>query len=68
MFSSEEQFKLMCESPVLFMDGTFSITPRQFKQTYIIQARHIESQQGKFFLKRKLSLFQEYFYFFFSAS
>jgi len=46
MFSSEEQFQLMCESCTLYMDGTFSITPRQFKQTYIIQAHHIKSQQG----------------------
>lgn len=47
MFSSEEQFKLMCESSTLYMDGTFAVTPRQFKQTYIIQALHVESNQGK---------------------
>lgn len=47
IFSSEEQFKLMCETSAPYMDGTFSITPRQFKQTFIIQARHIESEQGK---------------------
>jgi hypothetical protein len=40
------------------MDGTFAVTPRQFKQTYIIQAHHIESEQGKFLLKRKLNLFR----------
>jgi hypothetical protein len=60
MFSSEEQFKLMCESSALYMDGTFAVTPRQFKQTYIIQAHHIESEQGKSLLKRRLNLFQAF--------
>ncbi|CAF4241168.1 unnamed protein product, partial [Rotaria sp. Silwood2] len=45
MFSSEKQFKVMCESSSLYMDGTFAITPRLFKQTYIIQAHDIESKK-----------------------
>jgi hypothetical protein len=65
MFSSEEQFKLMCESSALYMDGTFAVTPRQFKQTYIIQAHHIESEQGKSVLKRKHNLFQDFLFFLF---
>ncbi|CAF4904050.1 unnamed protein product [Rotaria sp. Silwood1] len=44
MFSSEKQFKVMCESSSLYMDGTFAITPRLFKQTYIIQAHDIQSK------------------------
>ncbi len=52
MFSSEKQFKVMCESSSLYIDGTFAITPRLFKQTYIIQAHDIESKKGKFLLKK----------------
>ncbi|CAF4139513.1 unnamed protein product [Rotaria sordida] len=44
MFSSKKQFKVMCESSSLYMDGTFAITPRLFKQTYIIQAHDIQSK------------------------
>jgi hypothetical protein len=61
MFSSEKQFKVMCDSSALYMDGTFAVTPRQFKQTYIIQAHDIESKQGKFLLKIKLNFFQDFF-------
>jgi hypothetical protein len=60
MYSSEEQFRVMCESSSLYMDGTFAVTPRQFKQTYIIQAQDIESKQGKFLLKRKLNFFKDF--------
>jgi hypothetical protein len=55
MFSSEKQFKVMCESSAIYIDGTFAVTPRQFKQTYIVQAHDIESEKGKFMLKRKYS-------------
>jgi hypothetical protein len=49
MFCCEEQFKLMCESNDLYMDGTFSITPALFKQTYIIQCADAQSGEGKIF-------------------
>ncbi|CAF1643914.1 unnamed protein product, partial [Rotaria magnacalcarata] len=40
LFSSPEQFQLLCRTTQLFADGTFAVTPRPFKQTYIIQALH----------------------------
>ena len=36
VFSSEEQLELLFESNIVFMDGTFDITPPHFKQVYII--------------------------------
>ncbi|CAF1387457.1 unnamed protein product [Rotaria sordida] len=48
LFSSPEQFQLLCTTTQLFADGTFSVTPRPFKQTYTIQALH-ESGIGKFY-------------------
>ena len=48
LFSSPEQFQLLCRSTQLFADGTFAVTPRPFKQTYIIQALH-ESGLGKLY-------------------
>jgi hypothetical protein len=48
------------------MDGTFAITPRQFKQTYIFQAYDKELERGKFLWKRKHSFFQVFSKYFFS--
>jgi hypothetical protein len=48
LFSGPEQFKLLCTSKQLFADGTFAVTPRPFKQTYIVQALH-ESGIGEFY-------------------
>ena len=38
VFSSDQQLQLLFESDIIFMDGTFSITPGQFKQVYLIHS------------------------------
>ena len=36
IFSSRNQLKMMCESNILYMDGTFKACPKFFTQVYII--------------------------------
>jgi hypothetical protein len=44
-FSSDQQLELLFESDTIFMDGTFDITPAQFKQVYIIHVHKF--RQGR---------------------
>ena len=64
LFSGPEQFKLLCTSTQLFADGTFAVTPRPFKQTYILQALH-ESGIGGFYFSTQT--FEIIFLFFYSC-
>ncbi|CAF4422128.1 unnamed protein product [Rotaria magnacalcarata] len=38
VFASDQQLELLFESDTIFMDGTFNISPAQFKQVYLIHA------------------------------
>ena len=38
IFASYCQLSLLFSSPIIYMDGTFSKSPQQFKQIYIIHA------------------------------
>jgi hypothetical protein len=38
VFSRDVQLELLFESDIVFMDGTFDITPAQFKQVYVMHA------------------------------
>ncbi|CAM2727523.1 unnamed protein product [Rotaria socialis] len=40
VWSSDMQLKLLFDSEKLYMDGTFSTTPQNFEQVYIIQVIH----------------------------
>lgn len=38
VFSTPDLLKMLCESPIVFMDGTFKISPTGFQQLYSIHA------------------------------
>nr|XP_042894791.1 uncharacterized protein LOC122268734 [Parasteatoda tepidariorum] len=44
VFCTAENLKLLCSSHKLWMDGTFKIVPRLFKQLYTIHSRFMETQ------------------------
>lgn len=48
VFCSEVQFTIMCRSKRCYMDGTFSVTPKLFKQTYIVQCYDEKIGAGMF--------------------
>ncbi|XP_018495047.1 uncharacterized protein LOC108864260 [Galendromus occidentalis] len=39
-FGTDEMFSILCESPTVFMDGTFKVVPHLFLQLYTIHSFH----------------------------
>ena len=39
IYSSDQQLEMLFESDTVFMDGTFDVTPSQFKQVFIMHVR-----------------------------
>lgn len=55
LFASREQLKLLFESSIIFMDGTFSATPSIFEQVYCLHAiKHQQCKCNCILLKKKL--------------
>ena len=51
-FATVQQLRLLFNSNVIFMDGTFSVTPSGFEQIFLIHVQHFG--QGKQLLSREV--------------